>query len=92
MTALCEGKCGKTVTEAGKWCSGCWVPGYVLPEPIAETDPIRPTQDLQSIRFEIHSASFNLCFGREAQKAEALERLSHLVHVLQQEQHLTKKD
>lgn len=91
MIALCEGKCGKTVTEAGKWCPSCF---FDEPAPAFFKEPsvpIRTSQDLQSIRFEIHSASFHLCFGKESERGPALDKLISLVHVLQQETHINKQ-
>lgn len=96
MTAKCAGACGKTVTDAGKWCPECFFAEKVGPEPegllkLAQSDPIRPTHDLQSLRFQIAAAGFKLAFGRESERAEALDKLIHLVHVLEHETHINKQ-
>lgn len=90
MTARCQGGCGNAVTEAGKWCSSCW-PIEVSSKHVDQSDPIRPTHDLQSLRFQIAAAGFKVGFGRESERAEALDKLIHLAHVLEHETKTNKE-
>ena len=93
MTANCEGKCGRTVEDEGKWCFVCWANWCTneSPSPMSKSDPntIPPASDF-GLRMEIHNASFRLCFGTKAERPEVIAKLAHLINVLQTETHLNQ--
>ena len=91
MTPQCQGGCGKTVTEAGKWCSSCWVsepdrecltileiPGFQFGSDPKPTEPVA-----ESIEENILRQAYRLRFGTSAERADALETLAHLINVVQ---------
>ena len=56
---------------------------------IWDPNPIPPASDF-GLRMEIHNASFRLCFGTKAERADAIAKLAHLINVLQTETHLNQ--
>lgn len=90
MTYKCQGGCGRTVSGYEKWCLTCFPPDKTIDEiigAVVNKAPERRSPERESLRMRLDllHLAHEYALGPESERTHNLNRLAHLVHVIQHE-------